>query len=222
MKYTWDVYFNKIFTATGETLYMVVVATLVACLIGIPLGITAYVTSKNGVKRNGFINIVCEFIVNIGRSIPFIILLILLLPVTRWIVGTTLGTSAAIVPLTIAAIPFAARVTDSSLRELDWGLIEASRSMGANWWQIVWKVLVPESLPGLIRGICLTFINLVGYSAMAGTVGGGGLGNLAYQDGFINYDFTMILLCVVVLIVIVQLVQLLFNLLVKVIDKKNV
>ncbi len=221
MKYSWQIYLSKITSAAGETLYMVTVASLIACAVGIPLGILAYVTSKNGIRPNKFLNIVCEAVVNIGRSIPFIILLILLLPFTRWIVGTTLGTTSAIVPLTIAAIPFTARVTDSAMRELDRGLIEAARSVGAGWWQTVYKVLVPECLPGLLRGACLTFINLVGYSAMAGTVGGGGLGNLAYQEGFINYDFAMILMCVVVLVAIVQLAQLIFNIVVRFIDKKN-
>ncbi len=221
MKYTAQQYFEKLMTATGETLLMVLVSTVFACAIGLFVGIAATITSENGIRPNRPINAILEVIVNIGRSIPFIIMLILLIPFTRAIVGTPLGTWAAIVPLTVAAIPFAARVTDSALKEIDGGIIECAQSMGSNAWQIVFKVMIPESLPSLLRGMCLTIINLIGYSAMAGTVGGGGLGDLAYRDGYISYDFMTIFLSVVILVAIVQLIQWVFNLIVNKIDKKN-
>lgn len=221
MKYTAAEYFSKLLTATGETLYMVFVSTVFAAIFGTIVGIVVTVTAKNGIRPNKPINAIFEVIVNIGRSIPFIILLILLIPFTRLMAGSALGTTAAIVPLTVAAIPFVARVVDSALKEIDGGVIEAAQSMGSNMWQIIFKVMIPESLPSLLRGLSLTIINLVGYSAMAGAVGGGGLGDLAYKDGYIRYDTMTILLAVVVLVVIVQLIQWIFNLVVTKVDKKN-
>lgn len=221
MRYTFQEYVQKLLSATGETLYMVFVSTVIAAIFGTAIGIVVAVTAKNGIRPNKPLNAVFEVIVNLGRSVPFIILLILLIPFTRFLVGTALGTSAAIVPLTIAAIPFVARVVDSALKEVDAGVVEASQSMGDNAWRTVFCVMIPESLPSLLRGLSLTVINLIGYSAMAGTVGGGGLGDLAYKDGYVRYDTMTIVLAVVILIVMVQLIQWIFNFIVWKIDKKN-
>lgn len=218
---TAKLYFQYIAQATGETLLMVFLSTLFSALVGIPLGVLAAYTDKNGVRPNRFVHALCECVVGLGRSIPFIILLVLLLPVTRFLVGTAIGTRGAVVPLTAAAVPFVARVTDSALKETDSGVLEACRAMGASARHIVFKALIGESLPALIRGVGLTAVTLVGYSAMAGAVGGGGLGQLAYAYGYARYDTVMVLLTVVVLVVLVWLLQWSFNLLAKKIDKKS-
>lgn len=206
---------------TAETLYMTAASTLLAYLIGLPLGVLLVVSAKDGIRPNRVLNAVLGGIVNIGRSIPFIILIVALIPFTRLMVGTSIGSTAVIVPLTIGAAPFVARLVESSLRELDAGVIEAARSMGATSRQIVWKVLLPESVPSLVRGVSITTITLVGYSAMAGAVGGGGLGNIAMQYGYYRYEYDMMLVTLVLLVAIVQLIQLAFNLLARRIDKRN-
>ena len=189
------------------TIYMVGVSTLFTVLFGLPLGVLLILTDENGLIPRPGLNRVLSFIVNLARSIPFIILLVLLIPFTRALVGTSIGPTATIVPLTLAAVPFFGRVVESTLREVPRGLIEAAQSMGSSIWQTVSKVLIPESMPGLILGVALTFISLVGYSAMAGAVGGGGLGDLAIRYGYIRYETEVMLITVVLLLILVQGVQ---------------
>lgn len=198
-----------LWNATKETLYMVGVAVVVAELIGLPIGILLVVSEKGHILEQLSFNKILSLIVNIGRSIPFIILLVAIIPFTRIVVGTSIGTSAAIVPLIVAAIPFVARVVESSLKEVDSGVVEAAEAMGASPWQIIVKVLLPEALPGLILGFTLTAVNLVGYSAMAGTVGGGGLGDLAIRYGYQRFRGDVMLYTVIILVVMVQLIQML-------------
>ncbi|NLF45577.1 MAG: ABC transporter permease [Syntrophomonadaceae bacterium] len=198
---------EKILIATWETLYMVGISTFLSYILGLVLGIILVITTKNHVAENKSINLVLGAIVNATRSIPFIIFLILVIPLTRWIVGTSIGTIASIVPLTLAAIPFVARLTETSLKEIDWGLIEAALAMGASTWEIITKVLLPEAKPSLILGVAITTINLIGYSAMAGIVGGGGLGTLAYYYGYQRYEDSIMFITVIVLIIMVQAFQ---------------
>lgn len=191
----------------GETIYMVGVATLLAEVVGLPLGVVLVTTQKGHILENDAINKVLGTIVNIGRSIPFIILLVAIIPFTRLVVGTSIGTSAAMVPLTVAAIPFVARIVETALKEVDGGVVEAAKSMGASPWQIIYKVLLPEALPALVMGATITAVNLVGYSAMAGAVGGGGLGDLAIRYGYQRFRADIMLYTVVALIILVQSVQ---------------
>lgn len=188
---------------TFETVYMSFASTLIATLIGLPIGFLAFLTQKGQILENPRLNQILDVIINIGRSIPFIILLIILIPVTRLIVGTSLGTTAAIVPLSVGAIPFFARLTANALVEVPAGLTEAAKSMGATNWQVVTKFYLPESLPTLINGVTLMLVTLIGYSAMAGAVGGGGLGNLAISYGehrnmvYVKWIATIIIVAVV-------------------------
>lgn len=198
---------NKVLMATWETLYMIIISTAVSYLIGLPLGIILVTTETGHILENTLLNRVLGFVVNMVRSIPFIIFLIVMIPFTRFIVGTSIGTVASMVPLTLAAIPFVARLVETSLKEIEWGLIEAALSMGANSWQIISKVLLPEALPSISLGVAITTINLVGYSAMAGIVGGGGLGTLAYYFGYQRYDEIILVTTVIVLILMVQGIQ---------------
>jgi len=200
---------DKVLLATWETIYMVAISTFLSYVFGLPLGVILVVTSDGHILENKIVNQVLGSIVNIMRSIPFIIFLILIIPLTRLLVGTYIGTVASIVPLTLAAIPFVARLVETSLKEIEWGLIEAALSMGANSWQIITKVLLPEALPSLTLGVAITTISLVGYSAMAGIVGGGGLGTLAYYYGYQRYEHEIMWVTVIILIVLVQLVQML-------------
>lgn len=192
-------------TATYETLYMGLASTLLAVLLGLPLGFLAFLTDKGRILQNRTIFNFLDVIINVGRSVPFIILLIVLLPVTRMLVGTTLGTTAAIVPLSIAAIPFFARLTANALVEIPTGLTEAAKSMGATHWQVVSKYYLPESLPIIINAITLTLVSLIGYSAMAGVVGGGGLGSLAINYGehrnmiYVKWISTIIIVAIVMI-----------------------
>lgn len=197
--------------ASFETVYMVFIASFISILLGLILGTFLFITKK----RYSLVNRCLGFTVNVTRSVPFIILMISVIPLTRLLVGTTIGTNAAIVPLTIAAIPFFARVCENALAEVPNGLIEAANAMGASTWHIVTKVLIPESLPTLIRGATLTIIGLIGYSAMAGVVGGGGLGELAINYGYQRFDMVVMLETVVILIVMVQLIQWLGDVLAK-------
>lgn len=198
----------QLFQATWQTIYMVFISSFISIIAGTVLGVWLFLTAEKQAHANKGVNQIVGFIVNVVRSIPFIILMISILPLTRLIAGTTIGTNAAIVPLTLAAIPFFARICESALAEVPYGLIEAADSLGATTWQAVRKVLIPESLPSLIRGATLTIIGLVGYSAMAGAVGGGGLGELAINYGYQRFNVLVMLETVVVLVVIVQLVQL--------------
>ena len=189
------------------TLYMVGVSTVLTVLLGLPLGVLLVTSDRRGLNPKPVLNRVLGVVVNLTRSVPFIILLVVLIPFTRLVVGTSIGPTAAIVPLTLAAVPFFARVTESALREVPGGLIEAAQSMGSSAWEVVSKVYIPEALPGLVLGIALTLISLVGYSAMAGAVGAGGLGDLAIRYGYQRFETEVMLVTVVLLIVFVQLVQ---------------
>lgn len=186
---------------------MVAVSSLVSALLGIPLGVILVITGKGGIKESLVFNQTLGAIVNAARSTPFIILMVAIIPFTRIIVGTSIGTNAAIVPLSIAAIPFVARVVESALKEVDAGLIEAAQSMGASPRQIILKVLIPEAMPSIILGLTLTVISLIGYSAMAGAIGGGGLGDLAIRYGYQRFRADVMLATVVILIAMVQIVQ---------------
>jgi D-methionine transport system permease protein len=190
-----------------NTLYMVICSTLIAVLIGLPLGVILTVTDRGHLKENLWLHQILGSVVNIGRSFPFAILMVALIPLTRWIVGTSLGTTASIVPLSIAAIPFMARLVEASLKEVDKGIIEAAIVMGSTPWQIITKVLIPESLPSLILAITTTVINLIGYSAMAGTMGGGGLGKIAIQYGYQRFNVLLMVVTVIILIILVQAIQ---------------
>jgi D-methionine transport system permease protein len=193
--------------AFGETLLMVGVAGLLGGLIGVPLGILLYLTDRRGILPNPAFNRVAGLVVNAVRSTPFIILLVAVIPLTRFFVGSSIGTAAAIVPLTIAAAPFVARLVETALAEVDRGLIEAAQAMGATTRQIVFKVLVPEAFPGIVAGLTITFVSLVGYSAMAGAIGGGGLGDVGIRYGYQRFLPDVMLMVVLILIVFVQLVQ---------------
>ncbi|MFS0753418.1 methionine ABC transporter permease [Noviherbaspirillum sp. 1P10PC] len=194
-------------SAFGETLLMVGVSGLLGGLIGVPLGILLYLTDSRGTLPNPAFNRVAGLVVNAVRSTPFIILLVAVIPLTRFFVGSSIGTAAAIVPLTIAAAPFVARLVETALAEVDRGLIEAAQAMGATTRQIVFKVLVPEAFPGIVAGLTITFVSLVGYSAMAGAIGGGGLGDVGIRYGYQRFLPEVMLMVVLILIVFVQLVQ---------------
>jgi D-methionine transport system permease protein len=194
---------------TYDSFYMVLWATVVTIGLGLPLGVLLVLTDKGGLLQNRPVNKVIGVIVNIGRSLPFIILLIALIPFTTWAVGTFIGPSAMIVPLSIGAIPFFARLVETSVREVDHGLVEAVQSMGGGIPTIVWKVLLPQALPSLVSAITTTVITLVSYSALAGAVGGGGLGSVAITYGYQRFETNFMLITVAVLIVIVTVIQLL-------------
>lgn len=190
-----------------ETLYMVLLSTGISYFIGIPVGVLLYVTDENGICKNKPVNLILGFIVNLLRSIPFIILLVAIIPFTRFVVGTSIGSTATIVPLVVSAAPFVARMVESSLKEVDGGVIEAAESMGATPWEIITKVLLPEAKPSLIVGSAIAITTILGYSAMAGFVGGGGLGTIAINYGYYRYDDRIMLITVVLLVIVVQLFQ---------------
>ena len=191
----------------GETIVMVFTSGFIGFAVGIPLGVLLHLSKKNGLLENAGFNKILGIVVNIGRSIPFIILLVALIPVTRFIVGSSIGTAAAIVPLTIGAIPFIARLVEGALLEVPAGLVEAAQAMGAKPIQIIHKVLLPEALPGIINSATITLVTLVSYSAMAGTVGGGGLGDVGIRYGYQRFDGTVMVITIVVLVILVQLIQ---------------
>ncbi len=192
---------------TRDTLYMTLVSTLFGYLLGLPVGILLTMTDKDGIRPNRVVYRILDAIVNIMRSIPFLILLILVIPLTKFIVGKSYGSSATIVPLTIAAAPFIARMVESSLKEVDKGVIEAALSMGAGSGTIVWKVLLPEARTSLLVGVTIVVGTVLGYSAMAGTVGGGGLGDIAIRYGYYRYQTDVMLVTIVILVVLVQVLQ---------------
>ena len=198
---------SMIGTGFLETVLMVVFSSAISYAIGIPLGILLIVTDKGGIRPNRGLNLVAGTVINLLRSIPFIILLIAVLPFTRLVVGTTLGWKAVVVPLVISAAPYVARMVESSLKEVDAGVIEAAKSMGADTRQIVWKVLLPESRPSLLLGAAISITTILGYTAMAGFTGGGGLGTIAINYGYYRYQTDIMLVTVVILIVIVQVIQ---------------
>lgn len=203
--------FTILFQATLETIYMVFASAFFALLIGLPLGITLFITGKKEIKPHVTMYNILDGIVNIGRSFPFAILIIAVIPLTRWIVGTSLGTTASIVPLSIAASPLIARIVENSFKEIDSGIIEASIVIGSSTWEMINKILLVEAFPNILSGMTLTIINLVGYSAMAGLVGGGGLGTVAIQYGYLRFDGWMMLWTVLLLILLVQIIQTLGN-----------
>lgn len=190
-----------------ETIYMVVVSGTVSALLGIPLGVLLYVTRESQILARPTLHKILGIVVNATRSIPFIILMVAVIPFTRLIIGTSIGTTAAIVPLSLAGIPFVARIAEGALDEVSTGLIEAAQSMGATPMQIITKVMLPEALPGLIHGMTLTLVTMVSYSAMAGAIGGGGLGDLGIRYGYQRFDPVVMLITVVILIAVVQLIQ---------------
>lgn len=194
-------------TSLLETLLMVGVSGCIAVLVGIPIGVVLVVTSRGALLQRLGVNRVLAAIVNATRSLPFIILMVYIIPFTRLVAQTSIGTAAAIVPLSVAAIPFMARIAENALREVDPGLVTAARAMGASPAQIIAKVLLPEALPGLVAGVMVTFVSLIGYSAMAGVIGGGGLGDLAIRYGYQRFQSDVMTAVVVVLIVLVQVMQ---------------
>ncbi len=198
---------NMLLKGIWETIYMVFLSSAVSYALGIPLGIALVVTDKEGIRPLPMFNRILGLVINLLRSIPFIILLIMVLPVTRFIVGKTIGSNATVVPLVIAAAPYIGRMVESSLKEVDAGVIEAAKSMGASAWQIVYKVLLPEAKPSLLVGAAISVTTILGYSAMAGFTGGGGLGDIAIRYGYHRYQTDMMMVTVVLLVIIVQLIQ---------------
>lgn len=211
---------ETIYPSLLETLYMVLFSTLFSIILGLPLGIILVITDKGHLMESPKFNKVLGFVINIMRSLPFIILIIALFPLARLIVGTTIGSTASIVPLSIAAAPFVARVIESSLREVDRGVIEASLSSGATIPQIIFKVMIPESMSSLILGVTLTIINIIGYSAMAGAIGGGGLGDLAIRYGYQRFETDVLIAAMIVLVVVVEVIQVAGNYLARKVDKR--
>ena len=206
--------------ALGETIYMVVVSMIIASAVGVPLGVLLHTTARGQILENIFVNQTVGSVVNAVRSIPFIILMVAIIPLTRLLVGSAIGTTAAIVPLVIASIPFIGRQVETSLKEVPAGLVEAAQAMGATPAQIITKVLLPEAMPGIVSQLTTVIITLVGESAMAGAIGGGGLGDLAIRYGYQRFRPEVMLATVVVLIVLVQLVQFAGNTLAKRLDKR--
>lgn len=202
---------SDLWTTMGKelltTLYMTLVSTFAAYVIGLPMGIVLTITDKNGLRPNGIVYKACDFIANIVRSIPFLILLILLVPMTKAIVGKSYGPTAAIVPLVIAAAPFIARMVESSLKEVDAGVIEAAQSMGAKTSHIIFKVLLPEARVSLVVGMTIAVGTILGYSAMAGIVGAGGLGDIAIRYGYYRYQADIMIIAVIILVVLLQILQ---------------
>jgi D-methionine transport system permease protein len=215
-----DKYGALLAQGTIDTLVMSIASCVFAYVIGLPLGIWFAVTTPNGLRPNKAVNTVLGWIINIGRSIPFIILLVAIIPFTRLVVGTSLGVPGAVVPLTVAAAPFVARIVEQSLAEVDKDLIEAAHSFGASNMQIIMKVMLKESLPSLVRGVAITFVNLFGYSAMAGTVGAGGLGDIAIRYGYQRFQGDVMLAAVILCVVLVQVFQTFGDWLARTIDKR--
>ncbi|EKU51710.1 MULTISPECIES: methionine ABC transporter permease [Acinetobacter] len=213
---------DLLLTGTTDTLIMVGVSAILAFLIGLPIALILVSTADFGIYPSRRINQSLGWIINITRSVPFLILMVALIPFTRWIVGTSYGVLAAIVPLTIAAIPFFARIAEVSLREVDQGLIEAAQAMGCNRKQILWHVLLPEALPGIIAGFTVTIVTMISSSAIAGAIGAGGLGDIAYRYGYQRFDMQVMLAVILVLIVLVMLVQATGDHIAQQLDKRKV
>ena len=207
-------------TGTLDTLQMTVISTIMAMIIGIPLGVVLVVTSKGHILENAALNKILGAIVNATRSIPFIILMVAIIPFTRMVVGTSIGTTAACVPLTLAAIPFLARLVETSIKDIQFGVIEAAQSMGASPFQIIRKVLLPEALPTIIDNVTVLIVNLIGYSAMAGAIGGGGLGDIAIRYGYQRFQGDIMLATIIILIIMAQVIQMIGDGLSKAMSKK--
>lgn len=206
---------------TWDTLYMVLISTLLGYVVGLPLGILLTITDVDGINPNKVLYKILDVIINVTRSIPFLILLILIMPFTKLVVGKSYGTTATIVPLTIAAAPLIARMVESSLKEVDKGVIEAAFSMGAGGFTIVWKVLVTEARTSLLVGVTIALGTILGYSAMAGVIGGGGLGDIAIRYGYYRYETGVMIVTVAVLVILMQILQWAGMLLSKKIDKRR-
>ena len=213
-------YGNLLFTNTLITIFMTAAATLFAYLFGVPIGVLLVITQPHGIRPHKTLNMVMGWIVNVGRSIPFIILLVALFPFTRLVMGTAIGPKAAVLPLVIAATPFVARMVESSLQEIDAGVIEVAQSAGSTTWQIVKKVILPESLPSIILGSSITFITLIGYAAMAGAIGAGGLGDVAIRYGYYRYQTDVMVATIIILIILVQIIQMMGNGISRKLDKR--
>ncbi|BAQ74582.1 ABC transporter [Pseudomonas sp. Os17] len=203
----WPELAQLLLTATGETLYMVFLASLFTLLIGLPLGVLLFVSRPGGLRPMPRLNRLLGALVNLGRSLPFVVLLIALIPLTRLVVGTTLGSTAAVVPITIGAFPFFARIVENALDEVDKGRIEAILAMGGHIGHVIFKALLPEALPALLAGLTLTLVMLIGFSSMAGVIGGGGLGDLAIRYGYQRFNNQIMVATVLILVLLVQGVQ---------------
>ena len=224
MRFDWVKFlqFNNMLIPLWETIYMVAIATAVSLLIGLPIGVLLVVSDSKGVKPNKTLHKILDMIlVNITRSIPFVILMVLLIPLSRMIVHKSYGSIAFIVPLSLGAAPFVARIIEGALKEVDEGLIEASKAMGATVNEIIFKVMIPEAMPALIHGLTLTIISLIGYSAIAGSIGGGGLGNSAVVDGYTRSNPEIMWQATIVIIILVQIIQFIGDFFVKIINKKR-
>ncbi|WP_299087497.1 methionine ABC transporter permease [uncultured Metabacillus sp.] len=215
-----EVDWEKVLEATNETIYMTGISVVATFFLGIILGLLLFLTAKGNIWENKLINVIVAGIVNIFRSIPFIILIILLLPFTKIVVGTILGANAALPALIIGAAPFYARMVEIALREIDKGVIEAAKSMGAKTSTIIWKVLIPESMPALVSGITVTAIALIGYTAMAGAIGAGGLGNLAFLEGFNRGNNQVTFVATIIILIFVFIIQFIGDIITKSIDKR--
>lgn len=213
-------YGNLLWVNTWITIYQTSLSTLFAYVLGVPIGVLLYITQPNGIWPHRSLNAGLGWVVNVGRSIPFIILLVALIPFTRFVIGSAIGPKAVIVPLVIAAAPFVARMVESSLLEVDAGVIEVAQSVGSTVWQIVWKVILPESKPSIVFGASITFITLFGYAAMAGAIGGGGLGDVAIRYGYYKYQTDVMIATIIILIILVQIIQILGNGVSRRIDKR--
>ena len=198
---------QMILSNTGVSLYIVLASTLLSYLFGIPIGIILVITSKDGIHPMPVLNSVLGVIVNLLRSVPFLLMIFMIMPLTTLITGTSFGANATIVPLVFSAAPYIARLIESSLREFDFGVIEAAQSMGASNWQIITKVMLPESKPSLLVGAAIAATTILGYSAMAGVLGGGGLGDIAIRYGYYRYDKPLMYVCIVLLVIITQILQ---------------
>ena len=217
-----DQLIDLLITGTIDTLLMVGVSAFFALLIGLPMAVILVNTSEHGIYPSKSIHQVLGWVVNITRSVPFLILMVALIPLTRFIVGTSYGVWAAVVPLTLAATPFFARIAEVSLREVDHGLIEAAQAMGCNRKQIIWHVLLPEALPGIVAGFTVTLVTMINSSAIAGAIGAGGLGDIAYRYGYQRFDMQIMLAVILVLVVLVMLVQALGDNLSNLLDKRKI
>lgn len=206
---------------TCDTIYMTAISTFLAYLLGLPMGILLFTTKKGGIAENKLFLSVFGWVINMLRSIPFIILMMAILPFTRIVVGTIIGNDAAIVPLVVSAAPFVARMVEQSLEEIDVGVIEAARCMGATNFQIITKVLLVESIPGIIRGLSISTIVIIGYGAIAGAVGAGGLGQIGYSYGYQRFNPTVMYMTVVLLVILVCIIQGIFNFAAEKLDKRN-
>lgn len=216
-----DQLIDLLITGTIDTLLMVGVSAFIAFLIGLPLAVVLVNTSEQGIYPSKKINHALGTVINITRSVPFLILMVALIPLTRWIVGTSYGVWAAVVPLTLAATPFFARIAEVSLREVDQGLIEAAQAMGCNRKQIVWHVLLPEALPGIVAGFTVTIVTMINSSAIAGAIGAGGLGDVAYRYGYQRFDLQIMFAVIVVLVILVMLIQATGDQLARQLDKRK-